>query len=277
MRPADDVGATGRRSAPARRRARPRRRSGRRGTARRRSTVANLLRELAVGQVQRALADEAGGRGVPERGRAAVAEHDLVAVGERRTARRGPARTRPTTSLTGFCRCEVPITRRRRRRGMPSCSGRTFEGPQPKRPSAGLRSAGHLVASSGLASAAIEFQRCCAQAYGGYPIAPRWFSPPRRRQSRQSSESTGCSELRVDPVHLRAQLACPRARSGVAACSSRMRWKFSWPALFSAIHSRAKSPDWISPRISFIAARVSSVITRLPRVRSPYSAVLEIE
>ena len=38
-----------------------------------------------------------------------------------------------------------------------------------------------------------------------------------------------------------------------SACSSRMRLKFSWPARFSAIHSRANSPDWISPRISFIA------------------------
>ena len=56
-----------------------------------------------------------------------------------------------------------------------------------------------------------------------------------------------------------------------------MRWKFSWPASFSAIHSRAKSPDWISPRILRIASRVSSVMTRVPRVRSPYSAVLEIE
>jgi hypothetical protein len=45
-----------------------------------------------------------------------------------------------------------------------------------------------------------------------------------------------------------------------------MRLKFSWPARFSAIHSRAKSPDWISPRIFFISARVSSVMMRLPRL-----------
>ena len=42
-----------------------------------------LGRELAVGQVQRALADQAAGGGVPERRRAAVAERDLVAVGQR--------------------------------------------------------------------------------------------------------------------------------------------------------------------------------------------------
>ena len=39
--------------------------------------------ELAEGQVQRALVDESERRGVPERGRAAVAEDDLVAVGQR--------------------------------------------------------------------------------------------------------------------------------------------------------------------------------------------------
>jgi hypothetical protein len=38
------------------------------------------------------------------------------------------------------------------------------------------------------------------------------------------------------------------------------------PARFSAIHSRAKSPDWISARILRMFARVSSVTTRLPRV-----------
>ena len=41
--------------------------------------------------------------------------------------------------------------------------------------------------------------------------------------------------------------------------------------------TRANSPDWISPRMAFMAWRVSSEMTRLPRVRSPYSAVLEIE
>ncbi len=52
---------------------------------------------------------------------------------------------------------------------------------------------------------------------------------------------------------------------------------FLSPDLFSSMNSLANSPDWISARISFIAAREASPITRLPRVRSPYSAVLEIE
>src|SRR6185312_10275310 len=41
-----------------------------------------LRGELAVAEVQRALAHQAARRGVPERRGAAVAEHDLVAVGD---------------------------------------------------------------------------------------------------------------------------------------------------------------------------------------------------
>ena len=103
--------------------------------------LGELLRELAVGEVQGALAHEPGGGGVPEGGRAAVAERDLVAVGQaeelaearahaadqvadRRLAVRG-AHQRPTRSAS-----------------FASASGRTFEGPQPKRPSAGFSSVG---------------------------------------------------------------------------------------------------------------------------------------
>ena len=48
-----------------------------------RGDLGELLRELAVGEVQGALADQPGRGGVPEGGRAAVAEDDLVAVGQR--------------------------------------------------------------------------------------------------------------------------------------------------------------------------------------------------
>ena len=44
--------------------------------------LGELLRELAVGEVQGAVAHEPGGGGVPEGGGAAVAERDLVAVGQ---------------------------------------------------------------------------------------------------------------------------------------------------------------------------------------------------
>ncbi len=50
---------------------------------RRRGRPGELLRELAVGEVEGALAHEPGGGGVPEGGRAAVAERHLVAAGQR--------------------------------------------------------------------------------------------------------------------------------------------------------------------------------------------------
>ena len=71
--------------------------------------LGELRGELAVGEVQRALADQAERRGVPERRGAAVAEDDLVARGQRRTAPRGPPAPAPTSDFTGFCRCEVPM------------------------------------------------------------------------------------------------------------------------------------------------------------------------
>src|SRR5260370_270836 len=49
----------------------------------------------------------------------------------------------------------------------------------------------------------------------------------------------------------------PVSSISVWACSARMRLKFSWPARFSPIHSRAKSPDWISARISRVLARAA--------------------
>ncbi len=52
-----------------------------------RGGLGELGGELAVGQVQRALADQAECRGVPERGGAAVAEDDLVARGQREELR----------------------------------------------------------------------------------------------------------------------------------------------------------------------------------------------
>ena len=48
---------------------------------------------------------------------------------------------RPTRSRTGAWRCEVPITSARSASAA-SASGRTLDGPQPKRPSAGFSSVG---------------------------------------------------------------------------------------------------------------------------------------
>ena len=51
-----------------------------------------------------------------------------------------PLRTSPTRFLTGAWRCDVPSTVREAAATASICSARTFDGPQPKRPSAGSSS-----------------------------------------------------------------------------------------------------------------------------------------
>ena len=103
--------------------------------------LGELLRELAVGEVEGAVTHQPGGGGVPEGGRAAVAERHLVAVGqpEQLTEPGADARRPDRARAPGDARCP---SRSARSASAASASGRTFEGPQPKRPSAGLRSAG---------------------------------------------------------------------------------------------------------------------------------------
>ncbi len=84
--------------------------------------------------------DEAERGDVPERGRAAVAEHDLVAVRQREAGPRGPHRTRPTSDRTGAWRCDVPSSVAPTAARAATCSGRTLLGPEPNRPSRGSRS-----------------------------------------------------------------------------------------------------------------------------------------
>ena len=80
-----------------------------------------------------------------------------------------------------------------------------------------------------------------------------------------SSGSAIAAQKSVSIQSIIERSSLPSRSSGWSAASLRMRRKFSWPARFSAIHSRANSPDWISPRMSFIAWRVSAPITRVPR------------
>src|ERR671932_1805958 len=56
-----------------------------------------------------------------------------------------PSRTRRTRSFTGFCRCDVPSTVVAMEARYSTCSARTLLGPEPKRPSEGLRSAGIVI------------------------------------------------------------------------------------------------------------------------------------
>ena len=111
-----------------------------------RVTAANFELRTRRSQVQRPLADQAARGRVPERGRAAVAEHDLVAVGQREQLPQARCASRPTSSFTGFWRWEVPITAAPALARCSSCSGRTREGPDPKRPSAGFSSRRDLQA-----------------------------------------------------------------------------------------------------------------------------------
>ena len=74
------------------------------------AAVANFAENSPKRQVLALLADQAEGRDVPERGGAAVAEHDLVAVGQREQLRRGRRGRDRRASRTGACRCEVPIS-----------------------------------------------------------------------------------------------------------------------------------------------------------------------
>src|SRR5271156_1620180 len=53
-----------------------------------------------------------------------------------------PERTRPTRFLTGAWRCDVPNNAAAVVVSACNCSGRTFDGPDPNRPSRGLMSAG---------------------------------------------------------------------------------------------------------------------------------------
>ena len=116
---------------------------GRRGPASSRNgaprgDLGELGRELAEasGAGARSRTSAEGG-GVPERRRAAVAERDLVAVGQREQlaqAARGRGRR---ASLTGSWRCEVPMTSAPSRRGARAARG----GPSTGRSRSGRRRA----------------------------------------------------------------------------------------------------------------------------------------
>ena len=56
-----------------------------------------------------------------------------------------PLRTRPTTFFTAGWRCDVPKIDEPLAANAASASGRIFEGPQPKRPSFGLRLLGIII------------------------------------------------------------------------------------------------------------------------------------
>src|SRR5262249_59615297 len=69
----------------------------------------------------------------------------------------------------------------------------------------------------------------------------------------------------------------PMSSIGCAAILVRMALNEVWLTRFSSIQSFTNLPDWMSVRMRFISARVSSFTTRGPDTYSPYSAVLDTE
>ena len=112
--------------------------SARNGASRR--DRGELRRELAERQVLRPVPDQAERGDVPERGGAAVAEDDLVAVGQRE--QRGQAVADPLDQRRdrGLPVRGAEVADARTPASAASASGRTLDGPQPKRPSAGVTS-----------------------------------------------------------------------------------------------------------------------------------------
>src|SRR5262249_34639203 len=74
-----------------------------------------------------------------------------------------------------------------------------------------------------------------------------------------------------------ARSLAPISSIGCVAILARMALNDVWLTRFSSIQSLTNLPDWMSPRILFISARVASLTTRGPETYSPYSAVLETE
>src|SRR6185503_15216026 len=109
---------------------------------------------------------------------------------------------------------------------------------------------------------------------------PRGERSERRRarvESRQPPETSRGLALPW-PIHGIIERSCsPTSSIWCSAALRRSALYTGRPAWFSRIHSWANLPPWISPRILRISARVSSVMMRGPRVRSPYSAVSLIE
>ena len=144
LRPGVGVDAGRRRPAARPCRTRPDARPGRPGTGPRSITAANLAENSPQTASCGQRLDQAERGGVPERGRAAVAEHDLDSPSGSSNSSRSPSRIRRDQALDrrpagGWCRAG-----RARRPGPASAAIGTLDGPEPKRPSTGLIAAGQL-------------------------------------------------------------------------------------------------------------------------------------
>ena len=111
--------------------------------------LGELRRELAEHEVLAALLDEPERGDVPEHRRAAVAEHDLPAVGQAEQVGQPGAHGADELLDRRLAVRRAHHASARRRATASSCSGRTLDGPQPKRPSAGQQVRGDAQRGGG--------------------------------------------------------------------------------------------------------------------------------
>ena len=182
--------------------------------------VGELAAELAVGQVQRAIAHERQRRGVPEGGRAAVAERDLVAVGgaEELADAGAHAARRARGRASGGAR--FPCSARARRRG-----GR---GPRAG-PSRGRTRSGRRTASGRRGSSAAYSSSCGQTSHGSrVQVRPRRAAMLLRRSPVVCSTRTPVATARPSLVHhsrssRRGRLRVRRAPDAATGASCRRR------------------------------------------------------
>src|SRR6476659_503552 len=121
---------------------------------------------------------------------------------------------------------------------------------------------------------------------GRVQAAIRLTPTPRSAWSRCGEPTHGVA---LDQFRLRSTIArclihgimarslAPISSIGCAAILPRIALNEVWLTRFSSIQLRVKVPDWMSARMRFISARVSSVTARGPETYSPSSAVLDTE
>ena len=153
------------------------------------------------------------------------------------------------------------------------------------RPRAAAAAAAGAARAAGGAARRAGARPAAPAAPGATAGASRGWRARRPSRPRSAAALAGV-ELGVDPVHHRAQLLALALDLVVAPAPRACAGSSPGPARFSAIHSRAKAPDWISPRMSLhrlarrlgddpLAAREVAVFGRVgDRVAHPGDALL---
>ena len=114
-----------------------------------------------------------------------------------------PLRTEPTRFLTGACRCDVPSRFWFAFARASACSGRTFDGPHPKRPSTGNRARGISMVFGSMLTGPV----CPATWPGQSPLDDSYMSGEGQFRWNGSSIPMGAVEAEVRPFR-----RCPVGR-----------------------------------------------------------------